>query len=135
MPAHRISCPLVPLWAFCKGQGHLQRTHGETSWHYHCAIQESEEKVTSEEQQLFVQLLISHRHLWMAFEELRHLQEHPEMDWETVHRRFAEESEEIYQSLTEALLEGKPVQDKLRTILLFAAQPEFSVRDWKKRQH
>lgn len=91
--------------------------------------------MTSEEQQLFVQLLLSHRHLWMAFEEFCYLQEHPEMDWETVHQRFAEESEEIYQSLTDALLEGKPVQDTLRTILLLAAQPEFSVRDWKKRQH
>ena len=90
--------------------------------------------MTSDEQQLFTQLLFSHRHLWMAFEELRYLQEFPDMDWETAHQRFSEESEEIYQSVADAVREGKPLQDMLRTILLLSAQPEFSVRDWRKRQ-
>jgi hypothetical protein len=76
--------------------------------------------MTTEEQKLFSSLLFSHKHLWITFEEYRYLQEHPEMDWETVHDRFSEEADEVYQTLADALLEERPLEDSLRTVLLQA---------------
>lgn len=49
--------------------------------------------MTAEEEKLFTALLFSHKHLWITFETYRYLQEHPEMDWETVHDRFSEEAD------------------------------------------
>jgi hypothetical protein len=73
--------------------------------------------MTHEEKQLFINLLFSHRHLWMTFEEYRYLQEHPDVDWETAHETFFEESDEVYKSLAAALLEGKPIAEQLQTVL------------------
>lgn len=76
--------------------------------------------MTAEEEKLFTALLFSHKHLWITFETYRYLQEHPEMDWETVHDRFSEEADAVYQTLADALLEGKPIADSLQTVLLQA---------------
>jgi hypothetical protein len=76
--------------------------------------------MTHEEKQLFINLLFSHKNLLITFQEYRYLQEHPEADWETVHERSFEEADEVYQSLSDALLEGKPLEDALQTILLQA---------------
>jgi hypothetical protein len=73
--------------------------------------------MTQEELQLFIKLLFSHRHLWTMFEEYRYLHEHPDVDWKTAHEAFFEESEEAYQSLADALLEGKPIAERLQTVL------------------
>jgi hypothetical protein len=69
--------------------------------------------MTPDEQKLFTDLLFSHKHLWTTFETYRYLQEHPEMDWETAHDRFFEEADEVYQTLADVLLEGKPIEDSL----------------------
>ena len=76
--------------------------------------------MTDEEKRLFFSLLFSHKHLWITFEEYRYLREYPEMDWETVHDRFSEEADEVYQTLAAAVLEEKPIEDSLRTVLLHA---------------
>ena len=76
--------------------------------------------MTAEEEKLFTGLLFSHKHLWITFETYRYLQEHPEMDWETVHDRFSDEADEVYQTLAAAVHEGKPVADSLETVLLHA---------------
>ena len=76
--------------------------------------------MTEEEKRLFASLLFSHKHLWITFEEYRYLREHPEMDWETVHDRFSEEADEVYQTLADAVLEERPIEDSLQTILLHA---------------
>ena len=76
--------------------------------------------MTAEEEKLFTSLLFSHKHLWITFETYRYLQEHPEMDWETVHDLFSEEADEVYQTLAAAVHEGKPIADSLETVLLHA---------------
>jgi DNA phosphorothioation-dependent restriction protein DptG len=90
--------------------------------------------MTTEEKMLFTSLLFNHKHLWLTFQEYRYIQEHPEMDWETVHERFSEEVEGVYQTLADAVREGEPLQDTLRTILRMsdeswaAAQNEMKER-------
>jgi len=90
--------------------------------------------VTTDEQMIFVELLFAHRHLWMTFQEYRYLQEHPEVDWETAHEIFFEESHEVYNSLADALREGQPIRDKLRTVLTQSQLTEAEVRNELKRK-
>ena len=92
-------------------------------------------KMNAEEEMIFIELLFAHRHLWMTFQEYRYLQEHPEMDWETTHRIFHEESDEVYNSLADALRERQPIRDKLRTVLLQSHLTEVEVRDQMKKAH
>ena len=68
--------------------------------------------MTTEEKMMFTSLLFAHRHLWMTFQEYRYLQERPDVDWEAAHEIFHEESDVVYNSLAEAVREGKPLQDK-----------------------
>jgi len=84
---------------------------------------------------LFVDLLSSHRQLWMTFQTYRYLQEHPEMDWLTARTIFHEESEEVYTSLVDALNEEQPIRDKLQTFLLQSNLTEVEVRNWLKKKH
>jgi hypothetical protein len=84
---------------------------------------------------LFIELLFAHRHLWMTFQEYRYLQEHPEVDWETAHQVFFEESDEVYNSLADALREEQPIRDKLRTVLLQSQLTEAEVRNQLKKDH
>ena len=86
--------------------------------------------MTTEEKMLFSNLLFAHRHLWMTFQ----VQEHPEMDWETANDIFFEESDEVYTSLAEALLEEQPLQDKLQTVLLQSRLTEVEVRNRLKNR-
>jgi hypothetical protein len=90
--------------------------------------------MTADEKLLFSNLLFSHKHLWVAFQEYRYLQEHPEMDYETVHERFVDEAYEVYQSLADALLEERPIQEALRTVLLHSQLTEVEVRNWLKNR-
>ena len=91
--------------------------------------------MTTEEKMIFIELLFAHRHLWMTFQEYRYLQEHPDMDWKTAHEIFFEESDEVYNSLAEALREEQPLQDKLRTVLLQSELTEVEVQNWMKKKH
>jgi len=91
--------------------------------------------MTSEEKQLFVNLLFNHRHLWMTFQEYRYLQERPDVDWETAHEVFFEETEDIYKSLADALLEGQPLQDKLETVLLQSRLTQVEVQERMKQKN
>ena len=84
--------------------------------------------------QLFIRLLFSHRHLWMTFEEYKFLHEHPDMDWKTAHVAFVEESEEAYKSVADALLEGKPIAEKLQTVLLQSELTQAEVQTKLKNQ-
>lgn len=68
--------------------------------------------------QLFTKLLFSQKHLWIAFQETRHLREFPEDDPEEVHGRFVDAAYDIYHPLEEILLERLPTPDELETILL-----------------
>lgn len=86
--------------------------------------------MTTEEARLFTNLLFSHKHLWITFEEYRYLREHPDMDWETVHDRFSEEADAVYQTLADAVLEGKPIADSLQTVLLHA---EMSLNENRRK--
>jgi hypothetical protein len=74
--------------------------------------------MTREEQQMFTHLLFDHKHLWIAFQETRHLRKFPNDDPEGVHGRFVDAAHEVYHPLEDALLEGKPIRDTLETILL-----------------
>lgn len=90
--------------------------------------------MTLEEKQLFISFLFDHKHLWLTFQEYRYLTEHPEMDWETVHARFCEEVDSVYQSLADALLEEKPLQDTLETVLLNSSLTQAEVQNWMKKR-
>jgi len=90
--------------------------------------------MTIEEKTIFINLLFAHRHLWTTFQEYRYLQEHPDTDWETAHEIFFEESDEVYNSLAEALREEQPIQDKLQTVLLQSQLTEVEVRNWMKNR-
>ena len=90
--------------------------------------------MTESEMMLFTDLLFAHRRLWMAFQEYRYLREHPEMDWATAHQIFFEESDEVYNSLAEAMREGQPIQDKLQTVLLQSQLTEVEVQYKMKNQ-
>ena len=74
--------------------------------------------MTPDDRDLFVNLIFSHKRLFIAFQEIRRLKEFPNDDPELVHERFCDAAEEVYQSLEAALLEGRPLQDALRTVLL-----------------
>jgi hypothetical protein len=93
--------------------------------------------MTTDEQldMLFIELLFAHRHLWMTFQEYRYLQEHPEVDWQTAHEIFHQESDEVYNSLADALREGQPIRDKLRTALLQSNLTEVEIRNSLKKKH
>jgi hypothetical protein len=88
--------------------------------------------MTQDEQKLFTLLLLDHKHLWIAFQETKHLREFPDEDPETVHGRFVDAAYEVYLPIEDALLSGRPIQDMLeilRTILLAStiAQSEGKV--------
>jgi hypothetical protein len=90
--------------------------------------------MTTEEKMFFSNLIFSHKHLWLAFEESRYLQDHPEMDWDTVHERFSDEADPVYQSLADALLEGRPLGEALQTVLLHSQLTEIeALKPWKER--
>ena len=77
--------------------------------------------MTTEEARLFTNLLFSHKHFWITFEDVSvFTRSIPDMDWETVHDRFSEEADAVYQTLADAVLEGKPIADSLQTVLLHA---------------
>jgi hypothetical protein len=65
-------------------------------------------------------LLFSQKHLYIAFQETRHLREFPDDNPEEVHGRFVDAANEVYHPLEEALLYGLPIQDALQTVLLAA---------------
>jgi len=85
--------------------------------------------MTDDEQKLFTHLLFDHKHLWIAFQETKHLREFPDDDPEEVHGRFVEAAYDVYHPLEEALLDGRPIRDILETILLASsiAQSEGKV--------
>jgi hypothetical protein len=85
--------------------------------------------MTEEEQKMFTHLLFDHKHLWIAFQETRHLREFPDDDPEEVHGRFVDAAYDVYHPLEEALLSGRPLRDTLETILLASriAQSEGKV--------
>jgi hypothetical protein len=91
--------------------------------------------MTEPEMMLFTELLFAHRRLWMTFQTCRYLEEHPEMDWETANLVFYHQSDEVYNSLADALREEQPIQDKLRTVLLQSQLAEVEVRDRLKKEH
>lgn len=91
--------------------------------------------MTHDEKMLFSSLLFSHKHLLLAFQEFRYLQEHPEMDWNTVHENFSEEVDVVYQSLADALLEDRPLGEALQTVLLRSQLTEVEAREKMKRNH
>jgi len=77
--------------------------------------------MTQDEEKLFTLLLFDHKHLWIAFQETKHLREFPEDDPFDVHSRFCDAADEVYQPLADALLSQRPIQDMLeilQTILL-----------------
>jgi hypothetical protein len=88
-----------------------------------------EYRVTDEEQKMFTHLLFDHKHLWIAFQETRHLKDFPEDDPYGVHSRFCDAAEDVYHPLEEALLSRQPIRDILETILLTSriAQAEGKV--------
>ena len=85
--------------------------------------------MTEEEQKMFTHLLFDHKHLWIAFQETRHLRRFPNDNPETVHGRFVDAAHEVYHPLEDALLEGRPIRDILETVLLASqiAQSEGTV--------
>jgi hypothetical protein len=85
--------------------------------------------MTDEEQKLFTYLLFDHKHLWIAFQETRHLRQFPDDDPGEVHGRFVDAAYDVYHPLEEALLAGQPIRDTLETILLASqiAQSEGKV--------
>ena len=68
----------------------------------------------------FTNLLFSQKHLWVEYQTVRWLRDHPEDDPESVHGRFVDAASGIYHPLEEILLERLPTQDELETILLAA---------------
>jgi hypothetical protein len=84
---------------------------------------------------LFIELLSSHRHLWVTFQTYRYLQEHPEVDWLTAHTIFQQESAEVYNSLADTLNEEQPIQDKLQTVLLQSKLTYVDVEEWLKKKY
>ena len=74
--------------------------------------------MTEEEQKMFTHLLFDHKHLWISFQETRHMREFPNDDPEEVHGRFVDAAYDVYHPLEEALLSGQPLRDTLETILL-----------------
>jgi len=90
--------------------------------------------MTEDEKLMFIELLFSHRHLWETFQEYRYLQEHPEVDWETAHEIYSEESHEVYTSLADALHDDQPIRDKLQTVLLHSQLTQVEVRHWMKKK-
>ena len=89
--------------------------------------------MTTEERTLFINLLFAHKHLWTTFQEYRFLQEYPDTDWESAHERFSEEAYDVYQSVADALLEGRPLQDTLETVLLHGQLTQNEVIQAMKR--
>ena len=74
--------------------------------------------MTDDERELFINLLFDHKHLWIAFQETRHLREFPDADPEEVHGRFVDAAYGVYHPLDEALLSRQPIREILETILL-----------------
>jgi hypothetical protein len=66
-----------------------------------------------DENRQFTCLLFSQKHLWIAFQETKHLREFPEDDPEEVHGRFVDAAYDIYHPLEEILLSRLPTQDEL----------------------
>jgi hypothetical protein len=91
--------------------------------------------MTHDEKMLFIEFLFAHRHLWMTFQEFRYLQEHPDVDWETAHEIFFEETHEVYDSLAEAVREGRPIEDSLRTVLTQSTLTRVDVEKWMKDKY
>ena len=74
--------------------------------------------MTHEEEMTFSQLLFDHKHLYIAFQETRHLKNFPDEDPSAVHDRFCAAADEIYQPLADALVSGQPIGDFLKTVFL-----------------
>ena len=85
--------------------------------------------MTLEEKQSFSNLLFAHKHLLTLFQEFRYMTEHPESDYETVHERFFEEVDDVYQSLQDALVEDTPLKEPLETVITHSHLIEVEVRN------
>jgi hypothetical protein len=85
--------------------------------------------MNDDEEWLFRHLLFDHKHLWIAFQETKHLREFPNDDPEEVHGRFVDAAYDVYHPLEQALLDRRPIRDILETILLTSriAQSEGKV--------
>lgn len=90
--------------------------------------------MTEDECLLFIELLFSHRQLWITFEEYRYMQEHPDVDWKTAHEAFSEESFQAYDDLADALHAGKPLRERLRTVLRQSELSQAEIREQMKRR-
>jgi hypothetical protein len=55
--------------------------------------------------------------------------EHPETDYDTVHERIFDEVDDVYQTLQDALVEDKPLDEALETVLLHSQLIEVEVRN------
>ena len=60
--------------------------------------------------------------------------EHPETDYDTVHERIFDEVDDVYQTLQDALVEDKPLDEALETVLLHSQLIEVEVRNRLKSQ-
>ncbi len=78
------------------------------------------DSMATDDLKLFTDLFFSQKHLWIAFQETKHLKEFPLDDPEEVHAHFVEAAYDIYNPLEEILLSRLLSQDELETILLVA---------------
>ncbi len=62
------------------------------------------------------------------------MQKHTDVDWETAHEIFHEESYEAYNDLAESLLAGKPLLERLRTVLRHSELSQAEIREQMKRR-
>ena len=56
------------------------------------------------------------------------------MNYETVHEKFCDEADPIYESLAVAVREEQPIQDSLQTVLLHSQLTQNeALKRWKDR--
>jgi hypothetical protein len=80
-------------------------------------------KMDHEERLIFSELISAYKQMWITHQEFKYLSDHRNADPEEVHGEFVETAYDLFQPLNEALLEGQPLQDVLRRLVLEIQHP------------
>jgi hypothetical protein len=64
-----------------------------------------------------ISLVCGYKHLWLKYQELRYLERHPDSDPEIVREAVFDEVDDLFRPATDALSEGRPVQELLLALV------------------
>ncbi len=64
-----------------------------------------------------ITLVFAYKHLWIKYQELRYMANHPQADPDSVRQAVFDEIHDLFQPVGDALSEGRPAQELLLAVV------------------